>query len=231
MKKQIKTVAFDADDTLWVNELYFKEFENNVCHLLDGIIPNDILSKELFATEMKNLQLYGYGAKGMMLSMIETLCRLVLGSKSSTKLTMEIIGLGQELLQKPIELLDGVEEVLAKVGQSYQLVLATKGDLADQERKIKKSGLVDYFTHIEIMSEKKDFDYQKLLNKLNCKSQEFFMVGNSIKSDIIPVLSLGGFAAHIPYHITWEHEKHEGEICHPNFTRLNHISEVLDILL
>lgn len=151
MKDKIEVVAFDADDTLWENELYFQEFEHKFCDLLKTYQPPAAVSQELFKTEMKNLHMYGYGLKSMMLSMIETACRIT-GGKENLHCAEEIIRLGQELLQKPVTLLDGVEDVLLQLQGKYKLVLATKGDLFDQKRKVMDSGLVRYFCHIEIMS-------------------------------------------------------------------------------
>ncbi len=229
-KDSIKFIAFDADDTLWENELYFHEFEDEFCKLLSSYLPAPSVSQELFQTEMKNLHLYGYGLKGMILSMIETICRITNG-KGSTDCVNQVIRLGQELLQKPIKLLDGVETVLTQLQGKYELILATKGDLLEQRRKIEVSGIQQYFRHTEIMSDKKVSDYQKLLGSLDCQPMNFLMIGNSIKSDIVPILELGGYAAHIPHHITWEHEHYEGEVNHPNFIQLSKIQEILDYLL
>lgn len=230
MKDKIEVVAFDADDTLWENELYFQEFEHKFCDLLKTYQPPAAISQELFKTEMKNLHMYGYGLKSMMLSMIETTCRIT-GGKENLHCAEEIIRLGQELLQKPVTLLGGVEDVLLQLQGKYKLVLATKGDLFDQKRKVMDSGLVRYFCHIEIMSDKKEADYQKLLNKLGCAPQNFLMLGNSIKSDILPILNLGGYAAHIPYHITWQYENHEENVTHPNFLQLKNIKDIIGYLL
>lgn len=229
MKDKIEFVAFDADDTLWENELYFQEFEQEFCKLLSKYLPAASITEELFNTEMKNLYMYGYGLKSMMLSMIETACR-VSAHNVEIHCIEEIIRYGQELLQRPITLLEGVKEVLLQLQGKYKLVLATKGDLFDQKRKVVSSGLQDYFCHIEIMSDKKCADYQKLLAHLDCKSENFLMVGNSAKSDILPVLELGGCAAHVPHHITWAHEQFEGKINHPNCILLDNISEILTIL-
>ncbi|WP_312313563.1 HAD family hydrolase, partial [Empedobacter brevis] len=207
MKTKITTIAFDADDTLWVNEPYFQQAEKQFCRLLEDYLPQHTISQELFKTEMNNLHLYGYGIKGFVLCMIETASRI-----SNQTLTLEfadnIIAIGHELLQKPIELLPGVEKTLEQLKGKYNLIVATKGDLLDQERKLKNSGLENYFHHIEIMSDKKPGDYQKLLKHLDCRPEHFLMLGNSIKSDILPVLELGGFGGHIPYHVTWTHEQH-----------------------
>ena len=229
MKYKIEFVAFDADDTLWENELYFQEFEQEFCKLLSKYLPAASITEELFNTEMKNLYMYGYGLKSMMLSMIETACR-VSAHNVEIYCIEEIIRYGQELLQRPITLLEGVKEVLLQLQGKYKLVLATKGDLFDQKRKVVSSGLQDYFCHIEIMSDKKCVDYQKLLAHLDCKPENFLMVGNSAKSDILPVLELGGCAAHVPHHITWAHEQFEEKINHPNCILLDNISEILTIL-
>ncbi|RAJ32202.1 HAD family hydrolase [Pedobacter cryoconitis] len=229
IKNQIQVIAFDADDTLWVNEPYFQEAELAFCQLLEAYLPAPDVSRELYKTEMKNLALYGYGVKGFMLCMIETLSRIS-NDKASIVLVNQVIELGQALLQQPINLLDGVEEVLKQLKSDFRLVVATKGDLLDQERKLKNSGLQSYFHHIEIMSDKLTGDYQKLLKHLDCKPEHFLMLGNSIKSDILPVLELGGYAAHIPYHITWAHEQLEDSLEHPNFMPLNTMTEIINIL-
>lgn len=226
MNNHITTIAFDADDTLWINEPYFQEAEKEFCVLLEDFLPQHSISQELFKTEMKNLHLYGYGVKGFMLCMIETVSRVSDGT-ASMQLINRTIEIGQELLQRPIELLDGVTETLDTLKGKYRLVVATKGDLLDQERKLKNSGLQEYFHHIEIMSDKKESDYQKLLKHLDCQPEHFLMLGNSIKSDVLPVLEIGGFAAHIPYHVTWSHELHEHHLEHENFMELKNIDEVL----
>lgn len=225
----LTTIAFDADDTLWVNEPYFQEVEHKFCALLEDYLPAHSVSKELFAIEMKNLPLYGYGIKAFMLSMIETILK-VTDSKANPELLHKAIQYGKEMLNKPIELLEGVEETLTALHGKYRLVVATKGDLLDQERKLIKSGLGHYFHHIEIMSDKKESDYQKLLRHLDCPPQAFLMIGNSLKSDVLPVLALGGHAAHVPYHTTWAHEKIEHTIEHPQFYELTNVADILSIL-
>lgn len=225
MNTGITTIAFDADDTLWVNEPYFQETEQEFCMLLEDYLPQHTVSQELFKTEMQNLHLYGYGVKGFILCMIETIGR-VSGGTAPLQLVDKAIALGRELLQKPIELLPGVKETLECLKGRYRLVMATKGDLLDQERKLKKSGLEPFFHHIEIMSDKNSSDYEKLLKHLDCRPENFLMLGNSIKSDILPVLELGGFAAHIPYHVTWTHEQHPQRPEHPCFMELRTIADV-----
>lgn len=226
----LKVIAFDADDTLWVNEPYFQETERKFCALLEDYLPHHTVSQELFKTEMQNLSLYGYGIKGFMLSMIETAMRIS-DSTVSMKVVEKAIQYGKELLEKPLELLDGVEEVLQTLQGRYRLVVATKGDLLDQERKLKKSGLEKYFHHIEIMSDKQETDYLKLIRHLDIKPSEFLMLGNSIKSDIQPVLSIGGHGIHIPFHTTWAHEKADHEVQHNNFRQVTSVKEILSFLL
>ena len=226
----IKAIAFDADDTLWVNEPYFQEIEKKFCALLEDYLPGHSLAQELFKTEMQNLALYGYGVKGFMLSMVETALR-VSNNTVNHEVIEKAIGYGKDLLEKPIELLDGVEDVLHSLKGHYRLVVATKGDLLDQERKLKKSGLEHYFHHIEIMSDKQEADYRKLIRHLDIKPEEFLMLGNSIKSDVLPVLAIGGHAVHIPYHSLWAHEHVEHEVEHPNFRQVPHMKEIIPFLL
>ena len=230
MKEKIKVIAFDADDTLWVNEPYFRETEEKFCALLEDYLPHHSVEKELFKTEMQNLSLYGYGVKGFMLSMVETAIRV---SENNIPLSQieKILQYGKDLLERPIELLDEIESVLHQLKPHYRLVVATKGDLLDQERKLKKSGLESYFHHIEIMSDKQVADYESLIHHLDIAPEEFLMIGNSIKSDILPVLALNGHGIHVPYHITWQHEKVEQPVVHPNFLQVKHIKEVLPMLI
>ncbi|RQO79365.1 HAD family hydrolase [Pedobacter sp. KBW01] len=230
MNNQITVIAFDADDTLWVNEPYFRETEDKFAALLEDFMPRHSIIAELYKTEMANLSLYGYGIKGFMLSMIETALKITVG-ENDPKVVEMIIELGQEMLNKPIELLDGVEEVLKALHGKYKLVVATKGDLLDQQRKLTKSGLDHYFHHIEIMSDKQEKDYQKLMKHLDCQPESFLMLGNSLKSDVLPVLNIGGHAVHIPYHTTWVHESIDHIIEHPNFYEMESLSEILPKLI
>ena len=181
--QDIQVIAFDADDTLWVNETYYRETEELFCQLLEPFMARHSVMQALIERETKDLEIYGYGAKGFMLSMIATAAE-VTGGRTNIKLADEIIALGHELLNKPVVLLDGVEDVLKELDPNYRLVMATKGDLLDQERKLIKSGLEPYFHHIEIMSNKGTDDYRKLLRHLDCEPQQFLMVGNSVKSDV-----------------------------------------------
>lgn len=225
----IKVIAFDADDTLWVNEPYFQNTEQKFCALMEEYLPQHTVSRELLKIEIANLALYGYGIKGYILSMIEAAIEVSDGTISTGAID-KIIGFGKELLNEPIELLENVEEVLEALKGKYRLVVATKGDLLDQERKLKKSGLSHYFHHIEIMSDKGEKDYLKLLRHLDIRPAEFMMIGNSLKSDIIPVISIGGHGVHVPYHTTWAHEHVETKLEHENFRHAEHLKEVLAML-
>lgn len=226
----LKVIAFDADDTLWVNEPYFQETEKQFCQLLQDYIPEHTVARELLRTEIENLTIYGYGIKGYTLSMIET-ALTVTNNTIDIKAIEKILDLGKGLLARPIELLEGVEEVLATVKERYRLVVATKGDLKDQERKLRNSGLEHYFHHIEIMSDKKEGDYLKLIKHLDIPPSQLLMIGNSLKSDVLPVLAIGGHAVHVPYHTTWAHEQIEHHIEHDNFKEVTHLKEVIPFLL
>jgi putative hydrolase of the HAD superfamily len=229
MKADFKVIGFDADDTLWVNEPNYQEMERHFCGLLSDFGPADALSRELFKTEMQNLELYGFGAKAFMLSVIETAVQ-VSGGLVPSETIERIIQLGKELIDKPVVLLEGVEDVLKLLHiKGMKLVVATKGDLLDQERKLAKSKIGTYFHHVEIMSDKKESDYLKLLSHLEIAPEDFLMIGNSLKSDIIPVLNIGGSGIHIPYHTTWQHEKNV-RVDHPrNYREIDHISRVMEI--
>lgn len=229
MYKNCKVVAFDADDTLWVNETYFRDAEKKFAKILSKYETENRVDQELFKIEMKNLELYGYGIKGFMLSMIE--CALKLSNYSISQHEIDkILIIGKEMLNKPIELLDGVEEVLGKLHNKYKLIVATKGDLLDQERKLEKSGLLKYFHHIEVMSEKKEVDYRKLIKHLDINTNEFLMVGNSLKSDVLPLVNIGASAIHIPFHITWSHEEVSlEETKNSNFHTLSQLKDILKL--
>jgi putative hydrolase of the HAD superfamily len=186
-------------------------------------------SKELFRTEMKNLEIYGYGAKGFILSMVETALNET-NDKISPEEIIQIIDAGKTLFTMPIQLLEGVENVLQKIQGKYKLILATKGDLLDQEQKLKRSGLIGYFHHIEIMSDKQESNYQKLLAHLDIEPSEFLMVGNSVKSDILPVINIGANAIQVPFEVMWQHEKDHDSIKSDTFMTVSSISEILNLI-
>lgn len=229
MFSTIKVIAFDADDTLWVNEPYFRTAEKAFCELLKEYVPEEECNELLYKFEIQNLPLYGYGIKPFVLSLIEAAITIS-KKKIPLEVVSEIIAIGKEMLQMPVELIDGIEATLAHLSKKYLLVMATKGDLLDQERKLIKSGLEKYFHHIEVMSDKQPKNYQKLITHLDISPSQFLMVGNSLKSDVLPVLEIGSYAIHIPFHTTWEHEKVEEEVMHCNFKELKLASELIDLL-
>lgn len=229
MQNPIKVIGFDADDTLWVNEPFYQEVEKQFCRIMKPFLNEAAVSKELFKTEMQNLEIYGYGAKGFILAMIETALRVTEGKVTSSEIS-RILEIGKTLLTMPIQLLDGVENVLQELQGKYKLILATKGDLLDQERKLKKSGLIGYFHHIEIMSDKHENNYKKLLAHLDIKAHEFLMVGNSIKSDILPVINIGAKAIHVPFEVTWQHETHHESSENHDFITVSSIAELLQLV-
>jgi putative hydrolase of the HAD superfamily len=224
-----KVIAFDADDTLWHNEPYFDEAQERFCILFQDYASKQEILGLILNHQIANLSLYGFGIKAFTLSMIETALELTNHTISGSGIE-KIITIGKDLLQKPVELLPNINEVLEQLKGKYKLVVATKGDLKDQHRKLHDSGIGAFFHHIEVMSDKTELDYQKMLSRLDCHPEDFLMIGNSLKSDVLPVLNLGGHAIHIPYHTTWEYEKIDFEIEHKNFNTITNLSELFDIL-
>lgn len=230
MKKEFKYIGFDADDTLWINELYYRETEKKFYTLLEDFIDAETAAQALYEVEMRNIDRYGYGAKGFMLSMIETALD-VSREEIRQYLIREIIRLGHELIAKPLVLLEGVEEVIKKMQTNgNRIILATKGDLLDQERKLRNSGLEKYFHHIEIMSDKNEDNYRRLLTRLEVEAEDFLMIGNSVRSDILPVLKLGGHAIQVPCDTTWVHEDVEIGDDFEHFHKVNSMQEISDLL-
>ena len=227
--KNIKVIAFDADDTLWINEPYFRVAEQQFYELMAEYLPENSPPNALFQAQIKNLPLYGYGIKSFTLSMIEAAIAITNKNIPLTAI-VQMLDIGKEMLEAPVELIGGIEEVLKALQGKYRLVMATKGDLLDQERKLEKSGLANYFHHIEIMSEKKIPNYKKLIQHLDIPPNEFLMIGNSLKSDVLPVLELGAHAFHVPFSTTWEYEQVEVSIEDERFRALGNVEEVLDFL-
>ncbi|MEO0526557.1 MAG: HAD family hydrolase [Bacteroidota bacterium] len=225
----IRVIGFDADDTLWVNETYFREVEEKFADFLERYETKNKIDQELFKMEMKNLGVYGYGIKGFMLSMIESALEIS-NNQISQATILEILNLGKTMIEHPVELLDGVEEVLEKLGSNYRLVVLTKGDLLDQERKLEKSGLSKYFHHVEVLSDKKEANYKHLLDHLEINVKEFLMLGNSLKSDVMPIVNIGAKAVHIPFHTTWKHEEVRIEEQTNDHLTLNRITDILKYL-
>jgi putative hydrolase of the HAD superfamily len=224
-----KIIAFDADDTLWHNEPYFDEAQERFCVLFQDYASHQEILGLILNHQVNNLPLYGFGIKAFTLSMIETALEST-NHEISGKGIEQILAIGKDLLQKPVELLPNVISVLEQLKGKYKLVVATKGDLKDQHRKLHDSGIGAFFHHIEVMSDKTELDYQKMLSRLDCEPEDFLMIGNSLKSDVLPVLNIGGYAIHIPYHTTWEYEKIDFEIEHNNFNTITNLSELFDIL-
>ncbi|CAM4317146.1 HAD family hydrolase [Flavobacterium terrigena] len=224
-----KTIAFDADDTLWHNEPYFDEAQAKFCELFQDFASKQEILQTILNHQVRNLPLYGFGIKAFTLSMIESALELTNHQINGTVIE-KIVAIGKDLLQKPVELLPNVTETLEELKGKYKLVVATKGDLKDQHRKLHDSGLGPYFHHIEVMSDKTDLDYTKMLNRLECEPKDFIMIGNSLKSDVLPVLNIGGIGIHIPYHTTWEYEKIDFEIQHENFKSISNLTELFEIL-
>ena len=206
MAKSDLVIGFDADDTHWHTESIFEEVHARYFALLSRYHDASKVESHLFETEMRNLELYGYGIKGFTLSTIETAIDLTHGKISAEEIR-ELIQLGKEMLAHPVNLIDGAAEALAKLAPDHELILITKGDLLDQERKLAKSGLGDFFHQIEIVSEKDQSTYSEILGRHRVEPRRFLMVGNSVKSDVLPVLELGAFGVHVPYHITWQAER------------------------
>ncbi|HEV2215955.1 MAG TPA: HAD family hydrolase [Candidatus Dormibacteraeota bacterium] len=226
----IKVVAFDGDDTLWHNETHFNFTQAALRDLLRAHVPNADVDARLFATEMANLSLYGYGIKSFTLSMIETAVEITGGRIPASDLKV-ILDWGKRMLREPTELLDGVRETLLDVSRNHDLLLITKGDLFDQESKLARSGLAERFSGVEILSDKNVETYKAVLSRRGIEAEEFVMVGNSLKSDVAPVVELGGRAVHIPYHVTWQHEQvDEGSVPREGWFRLERITELSPLL-
>lgn len=223
------TIAFDADDTLWDNEIFFRQSEHEFCKLINEFSPK-LTEREimpiLFDTEVGNLSIYGFGIKSFVLSAIETAGKL-LKNEVPYSIVKRITEIGREQLMQPISLLADVKATLTELKSEgkYRLILATKGDLLDQESKINRSGLAKYFDHTIVMSDKQDKDYIKMMKDLNCNPEKLIMVGNSFKSDILPVVKLGGYGIYIPYHTTWAHEIID-TIEHPNIVEVKRMGEL-----
>lgn len=202
----IQWIGFDADDTLWHNETLFHLTQERFVQLLSSHHPAEEIEKRLFETEMRNLKDFGYGIKGFVLSMIETAIQLT-ESRISAMEIQQVINLGRSMMRAPVELLEHAGLVVELLSRSHPLILITKGDLFDQESKIARSGLSRFFQGIEILTAKTPSTYRDILDKYAIEPASFLMVGNSLKSDILPVLAIGGQAAFVEYTLCWEHEK------------------------
>ena len=219
----IRVLAFDADDTLWHNMTLFTLTQERFRRLLAGDSDPDQIGRKLFETEVRNLQHYGYGIKAFTLSMIETAVELT-GGKVTGEQIGAILALGREMIASPVELLPHVQETLARLAGEYELMLLTKGDLFDQEAKLARSGLGDLFRHVEVVTEKDRVAYERVLARHGLSPDELVMVGNSVKSDILPALAAGMRAVYVPYHLTWAHEEAEvGEADPARYAEIEHL--------
>ncbi len=226
----VRVVGFDGDDTLWHSETRFHVTQGEFRELLARHIPDADVDTRLAQMEMKNLAIYGYGVKSFTLSMLETAIELTKAQIPATDLEV-ILGWGKRMLMEPTELLAGVEKTLHGLSERYDLLLITKGDLFDQESKLARSGLGELFLGVEILSEKDVDTYSRVFERRGIKAEEFVMVGNSPRSDVLPVVSLGGHAVHIPYEVTWQHEHvPEDEMPKEGWRRIASIAELPAIL-
>ena len=222
-------IAFDADDTLWHSERLYVRAQAEFAKLLANYRDQTSIYDRLYQTESRNIAHFGFGVKGFALSMIETAVELTDGRVSGNDI-QTIINLARDMLDADVELLDGVSETLAALAQSHCLMVITKGDLLDQEKKIERSGLGRFFQRVEIVRDKTSASYARLLAEHSLAPQNFFMVGNSLRSDILPVLELGGRAAYIAYEIMWLHETAEPPVGRPNFYQIEHVRQLPALL-
>ncbi len=221
----ITTVGLDADDTLWHNETIFRLTHARFVELLSEFGDETVIERKLAATEKRNLRAYGYGVKGFTLSMIETAIELTNGAVSTAAI-QEILAAGREMLTLPVEALPGVADALTTLAERYRLVLITKGDLMHQENKVAASGLGELFAAVEIVSEKDVGTYTQLFERHGTGAAQAVMVGNSMRSDILPALEAGAYAALIPYPLVWSHEAAEAPSNHPRYAELASIAEL-----
>lgn len=222
-------IAFDADDTLWHNERLYIAAQTKFKTLLARYHSPEWIAERLDQTEMRNLQHFGYGIKSFALSMIETAVELTEGRITGQEI-QAILDAAKEMLTADVQLVERVPETLARLSQMYKLMVITKGDLRDQEIKITRSGLAQFFSHVEIVSDKKRADYARVLQQHHIAPERFAMVGNSLRSDILPVLEIGATAIYIPHELTWTHEHADAPTDAPNFYKLEHFGMLPDLL-
>ncbi len=226
---KLTTIAFDADDTLWHNERHFKFTQNMFVDLLgEHAGPEHILQK-LQAAERKNLKFYGFGIKGFTLSMIETAIEIT-GGKVEASAIAKLLAQGREMLQHPVELLPHARETLETLHGNYKLLLITKGDLFDQERKVAASGLSHFFHGVEIVSDKSPEIYTQIFKSHGTSAEHGLMAGNSLKSDVIPMLRAGGYGVYVPHELTWEYEKEAAPTDHARFHEIENLNGVAKLV-
>jgi len=224
---RLTTIGFDADDTLWQNEQFFRLTERRFAELLSDYADHDHLTERLLAAEKKNLAAYGFGIKGFTLSMIETAIEVTEG-RAPANVISSILEAGREMLSHPVETLPHVRETLESLADDYRLVMITKGDLFDQERKLAASGLGDFFTAVEIVSDKKPETYRRIFARHGDGPERAMMVGNSLKSDVLPALDAGGWGVFVPHELTWVLEHAEEPANHPRFRKIAHLGELTE---
>ena len=218
-RNAIRLVGFDGDDTLWKSEDYYRAAQAEFERIVAAYVELSDVEQRLYAVEKRNLALFGYGVKGMVLSMLEAAHEITAGAISSDDMH-RIVQLGKTLLRHPVEQLDGIREAVSAIAADFPVVLITKGDLFHQETKVAASGLGEHFAGIEIVSEKDPQTYARVLDEFGLAPRQFVMVGNSLRSDIAPVLALGGWGVHMPYHVTWAHEQEAEPIAEAGRVRL-----------
>lgn len=226
----ITTIAFDADDTLWDNEIYFRQSESAFCRLMADYVTESKVMSTLYDVETRNIPLYGYGIKSFVISMIETV-GIISGGQAPYSVIKQVIGIGREQFAAKVTVLPDVVDTLKHLRSTrkYRMVLATKGDLLDQKRKLQQSGLEQYFDNVEIMCDKRTHDYDELCRRVQCTPDRLIMIGNSFKSDILPIVELGGYAIYIPYKTTWQHEV-APIIEHERIYRISRLNESIEII-
>lgn len=225
---KLTTIGFDADDTLWQNETGFRMTQVLFAQLLADVAGPDHLAERLLAAERRNLGRYGYGVKGFTLSMIETAIEVTEGRVAGPVIA-EILAAGREMLAHPVELLPHVQATITTLSQDFRLVLVTKGDLLDQERKVAQSGLGDLFHAVEIVSDKTPATYEAIFVRHGDGASKAMMVGNSLKSDVLPALAAGAWGVHVPHHLTWALEAADPPQCHQRFHSLPNLSYLPDL--
>jgi putative hydrolase of the HAD superfamily len=228
-QSSLTTIGFDADDTLWQNEHFYRLTEARFAELLSAHVDAPVLSARLLEAAKRNLKLYGFGIKSFTLSMIETAVE-VTGGAVPGKAIGEILSIGRELLSHPIELLPHARETVEALAGSYRLVLITKGDLFDQERKIAQSGLGELFDAIEIVSDKDVSTYARIFSRYGDRPEQGMMVGNSLKSDIVPAIEAGGWGVYVPHELTWAAEHADAPEHHPRFRQVPHLGELAAVI-
>lgn len=227
--RPLTTIAFDADDTLWHNERFFQESQQRFARLLDAFADPEKVEQALIAAERRNIGFYGFGVKGFTLSMLETATTLA-GDDLPAPTVREILSLGKAMLEHPVEILPGVIDALETLKGEYDLMVITKGDLFDQERKLLQSGLADHFTHVEIVSDKTPETYRRIFDRHGQGTARSAMIGNSLKSDILPVLEAGGWAVHVPHEFSWALEHADEPSEHPRYRRAETVGAIPALL-